>query len=364
VADPAVEGVLLVGGLGTRLRPLTVYTPKPMLPVAGVPFVAHQLARLRDAGVRRVVLATSYRAEVFEGYLGDGGGFGLELVYATEDEPLGTGGAIRNGVQRLTSGPDDPVVVLNGDILSGHDVSGQVQLHCASDADATLHLVRVADPRAYGCVPTDGRGRVTQFLEKTPQPVTDQVNAGCYVFRRRVVDAIPADRVVSVERETFPGLLASGAVVLGCVDDAYWLDLGTPEAFVTGSRDLVRGVVRSSAVPGPPGESLVLPGAVVDPTARVDGGSVVGAGARVAAGAFVRGSVLQDGVSIGPDARVLDSVVGSGARIGPRTVVDSAVVGDDAQVGADCEITAGTRVWVGVTLPDRSVRHSGDDDDD
>ena len=358
-----LAGVLLVGGLGTRLRPLTVYTPKPMLPVGGVPFVAHQLARLRDAGVRRVVLATSYRPEVFEGYLGDGSGMGVELDYATEDEPLGTGGAIRNGVQRLAAGSSDPVVVLNGDVLSGHDVAGQVQLHRERDADVTLHLVRVADPRAYGCVPTDGHGRVTQFLEKTPQPVTDQVNAGCYVFRRRVVDAIPADRVVSVERETFPSLLASGASVLGCVDDAYWLDLGTPEAFVTGSRDLVRGVVRSSAVPGQPGESLVLPGAVVDPTARVDGGSVVGAGARVAAGAFVRGSVLQDGVSVGPDARVLDSVVGSGARIGPRTVVDSAVVGDDADVGADCEITAGTRVWVGVTLPDRSVRRSDDDDD-
>ena len=189
------------------------------------------------------------------------------------------------------------------------------------------------------------------------------MNAGCYVFRRRLVDAIPADRVVSVERETFPGLLAAGALVLGCVDDAYWLDLGTPEAFVTGSRDLVRGVVRSSAVPGPPGESLVLAGAVVDPGATVDGGTVVGAGARVSAGAVVRGSVLQDGVDIGPDARVVDSVVGSGARVGARTTVESAVVGDDAVVGADCEITAGTRVWVGVTLPDRSVRGSDDDDD-
>ena len=363
MADPArLEGVLLVGGLGTRLRPLTVYTPKPMLPVAGVPFVAHQLARLRDAGVRRVVLATSYRAEVFEGYLGDGAAFGVDLVYATEDEPLGTGGAIRHGVQLLTSGPDDPVVVLNGDVLSGHDVAAQVRTHAAAGADVTLHLVRVPDPRAYGCVPTDATGHVTQFLEKTPEPVTDQVNAGCYVFRRAVVDAIPAGRVVSVERETFPGLLASGALVLGCVDDAYWLDLGTPQAYVAGSRDLVRGVVRSSAVPGPPGESLVLTGARVDPTAVVDGGSVVGAGAWVGPGAFVRGSVLQDGVRVGAQARVLDSVVGSGARIGDRTLVESAVVGDDADVGADCEIAAGTRVWVGVRLPDRSVRTTDDDD--
>ena len=360
-AAPA-EGVLLVGGLGTRLRPLTVYTPKPMLPVAGVPFVLHQLARLRDAGITHVVLATSYRAEVFEGYLGDGSAFGLELEFVTEDEPLGTGGAIRNVVDRLRSGPDDPVVVLNGDVLSGHDVGGQVVVHREAGADATLHLVRVADPRAYGSVPTDASGRVTRFLEKSPEPVTDQVNAGCYVFRRSVLDAIPRGRVVSVERETFPGLLDRGALVLGCVDDSYWLDLGTPEAFVTGSRDLVLGVVRSSAVPGPPGQSLVLPGGAVDPAALVDGGSVVGAGASVAAGAVVHGSVLQDGAVVGADARVTASVVGSGARVGERTVVQDAVLGDDSVVGADCEIASGTRIWVGVTLPDRSVRTSDDDE--
>jgi mannose-1-phosphate guanylyltransferase len=356
-----VEGVLLVGGLGTRLRPLTVYTPKPMLPVAGVPFVLHQLARLRDAGVTHVVLATSYRAEVFEGYLGDGTAFGLELEFVTEDDPMGTGGAIRNVVDRLRSGPDDPVVVLNGDVLSGHDIGGQVAWHRRTGADVTLHLVRVADPRAYGSVLTDASGRVTRFLEKTPEPVTDQVNAGCYVFRRSVLDAIPSGRAVSVERETFPGLLERGALLLGCVDDAYWLDLGTPEAFVTGSRDLVLGVVRSSAVPGPPGPSLVLGGAVVEPGAVVDGGSVVGAGAHVAAGAQVHGSVLQDGAVVGTGARIFSSVVGSGASVGERTVVQGAVLGDDSRVGADCQIAAGTRIWVGVTLPDRSVRTSDDD---
>ncbi len=356
----AREAVLLVGGLGTRLRPLTVFTPKPMLPVAGVPFVLHQLTRLRDAGVRHVVLATSYRAEVFEGYLGDGAAFGLELEYATEDEPLGTGGAIRHVVDRLRSGPDDPVVVLNGDILSGHDVAGQVERHVAADADVTLHLVRVADARAYGCVPTDSAGRVTQFLEKMPEPVSDQINAGCYVFRRAVLDGIPAGRVVSVERETFPGLLEAGALVLGCLDDSYWLDLGTPQAYVTASRDLVLGVLPSSATPGPPGEALVLPGAVVEPGAVVRGGSVVGARSMVAAGAVVDGSVLQDGVAVAADARVVASVVGSGARIGSRTVVTGAVLGDDCVVGADCEIGPGTRIWVDVTLPDRSVRLSAD----
>lgn len=349
-----------MGGLGARLRPLTVYTPKPMLPVAGVPFVLHQLARLRDAGIGHVVLATSYRPEVFEAYLGDGTAFGLELEYATEDEPLGTGGAIRNVTGRLRSGPDDPVVVLNGDVLSDHDVGAQVGRHLAAGADVTLHLTRVDDARAYGCVPTDPAGRVTAFLEKMPEPVTDQINAGCYVFRRSVLDAIPAGRVVSVERETFPGLLTAGALVVGMVDRAYWLDLGTPEAYVSGSRDLVLGRLRSSAVPGAPGERLLLAGASVDESAEVCGGSVVGAGARVLAGALVEGSVLQDGAVVHEGARVVDSVVGSGAVVGPRCVVEGAVIGDDAVLGADNELPRGARIWVDIALADRAVRMSPD----
>jgi mannose-1-phosphate guanylyltransferase len=354
------EAVLLVGGRGTRLRPLTVHVPKPMLPVAGVPFVAHQLARLRDAGIGHVVLATSYRAEVFEPYLGDGSAFGLELQYATEDAPLGTGGAIRNVGDRLRAGPRDPVVVLNGDVLSGHDVAAQVRAHQEGGAEVTLHLTRVQDARAYGCVPTDSVGRVVDFVEKMPEPVTDQVNAGCYVFRRSVLDAIPAGRVVSVERETFPGLLAAGALVLGCVDDAYWLDLGTPQDLVTGSRDLVLGVVRSSALPGPPGQLLVLPGARVADGAQVGGGTVVGAGARVESGAVVDGSVLLDGAVVRAHAQVTASVVGSGAVVGERTVVHGAVVGDGARVGADCELPPGARVWVDAVLADGAVRMSAD----
>jgi mannose-1-phosphate guanylyltransferase len=358
VSDP--EGVLLVGGLGTRLRPLTVFTPKPMLPVAGVPFVLHQLALLRDAGVRHVVLATSYRAEVFEGYLGHGAAHGLELEYVTEDEPLGTGGALRNVTDRLRGGPDDAVVVLNGDILTGLDLAAQLGRHHAAGADVTLYLTRVDDPRRYGSVLTDADGRVTAFLEKSPQPVTDQVNAGCYVFARRVLDAIPPGRVVSVERETFPGLLASGALVLGHLDDAYWLDLGTPEAFVVGSRDLVLGRLRSSAMPGPPGESLVLPTGIVEPGAVVAGGTVVGQGARVERGAEVLGSVLQDGAVVRAGARVTSCVVGSGAVVGERCRLDEAVVGDDALLGADVELPPGARVWVDAVLSDRAVRMSAD----
>ncbi|MGW6977479.1 sugar phosphate nucleotidyltransferase [Streptomyces sp. NPDC054952] len=357
------EAILLVGGQGTRLRPVTVNTPKPMVPAAGVPFLAHQIARAAAAGVTHIVMATCYLAEVFEPYFGDGSDFGVSLEYVVEDEPLGTGGAIRNAARRLTGGPDTSVLVFNGDILTGLDIAGLVDSHREADADVTLHLVRVEDPRAFGLVPTDPDGRVLAFTEKPEPPeeiVTDQINAGCYVFRRSVIDSIPADRAVSVERETFPGLLTSGAKLHGVTEDTYWLDLGKPESFVQASADLVRGIVSSPAVPGPRGESLVLPGAHVADGAKLSGGTVVGAGARVASGAIVHGSILMDGAVIGSDTHVTASLVGAGASVGTRTVLDGAVVGDGAIVGADNELRAGARVWCEAELPSASVRFSSD----
>jgi len=363
------EAILLVGGKGTRLRPLTVNTPKPMLPVAGVPFLTHQLARAKAAGVDRVVFATAYKAEVFEEYFGDGADLGLELVYVTEEVPLDTAGAIRNVADRLASGPDEPVLIFNGDILSGVDLRALLAAHVKASADVTLHLSRVDDPRPFGLVPTDEDGWVTAFLEKPQRPediVTDQINAGCYVFQRHRIDEIPTGRRVSVERETFPGLLASGARVLGVVEQSYWLDLGTPVAFAKGSADLVLGVdVTSPAVP--PSETrefadaLILPGAVVAADATVDAGSTVGRGAVVEAGATVSGSVLETGAVIGAGARVTDSIVGVGARVGAGTVLVGAVIGDGAVVGAGNELLSGVRVWCGAVLPDCSVRFSSDE---
>ncbi len=354
-----VEAVLLVGGLGTRLRPLTVNCPKPMLPVAGVPFVLHQLARARAAGVTRVVLATSYRPEVFAS-LGDGSDAGVELVHVHETEPLGTGGGIRNAAASLLSGPDDPVVIFNGDVLSGHDLAGQLGAHAAGAADVTLHLVEVDDARAFGSVPTDANGRVLEFVEKSDNPPTNAINAGCYVFRRSVIDGIPGGRAVSVERETFPGLLASGALVQGYVDSAYWLDLGTPEAYVRGSADLVAGVISSSALPGAPGDRLLLAGASVAEDARVTGGTVVGRDAVVGPGAIVDGSVLQDGSRVDAGAVVRASALGADAVVGEGAVLDGVVVGDGAVVGAGCELVSGARVGAGAILPDGSVRFSSD----
>ncbi|MER5298195.1 mannose-1-phosphate guanylyltransferase [Streptomyces lasiicapitis] len=357
------EAILLVGGKGTRLRPLTVHTPKPMVPAAGVPFLTHQLARARAAGVDHIVLATSYLAEVFEPYFGDGSALGLHIEYVTEEEPLGTGGAIRNVAPRLRSAPGDPVLIFNGDILTGLDIRALVAEHERVDADVSLHLTKVSDPRAYGLVPTDPTGRVTAFLEKpqTPQEiVTDQINAGAYVFRRSVIDTIPAGRPVSVERETFPDLLASGAHLQGMVDSTYWLDLGTPQAFVRGSADLVLGRAPSPAVPGRCGDRLILPSAQVAADAKLTGGTVVGEDAVVGEGARLVGSTVLSGAVIEPGAVITDSLIGARASVGARSVLTGAVIGDGAYVGADNELRDGVRVWCEATLPAGAVRFSSD----
>ncbi|MEU6643748.1 NDP-sugar synthase [Saccharomonospora sp. NPDC046836] len=351
------DAVILVGGKGTRLRPLTLSAPKPMLPIAGAPFLSHLLSRIRAAGITHVVLGTSYRAEVFEDHFGDGSALGLEIDYVVEEEPLDTGGAIRNVADRLRA---DDVLIFNGDILSGADLGALVGTHRDSGADVTLHLQRVADPSRFGSVPTDENGRVTAFLEKTPNPPTDQINAGCYVFRREVIESIPAGRPVSVERETFPGLLAAGAHVHGFVDSSYWLDVGTPEAFVRGSADLVRGIAPTSALPGPVGEALRLDDTEVAEDAKVTGGSTLGAGSVVGAGAQVSGSVLFAGARVEDGAVVERSVVGAGARVGAGAVVRGAVLGDGSSVGARCELIDGARVWPDVELPPGSIRFSSD----
>jgi mannose-1-phosphate guanylyltransferase len=339
-----MEAILLVGGLGTRLRPLTDSLPKPMLPVAGVPLVVHQIARARAAGVDHVVLATSYRAEVFADALGDGSRLGVRIDYAVEDEPLGTGGAIRNAVAYLHSAPDDPVLVFNGDVIDGHDIRAQVVAHADTGADATLYLTTVDDARAYGCVPTDAAGRVTAFLEKMPEPVTNQINAGCYVFRREVIDAIPTGRPVSVERETFPGLLDASALVLGVVDDAYWRDLGTPESYVRGCADVVLGLVDAPARPGLPGEALVLDDATVAPDAKLSGGTCVGRDVSVGAGTVVDGSVLLDGAVVGPGATLRACAVGRKAHVGAGAVLDGVIVADGAHVADGARPDSGARL--------------------
>ena len=298
---------------------------------------------------------------MFTEAFGDGAELGLSIDYVYESTPLGTGGGIRNAASLLRGGPDAPVVVLNGDILSGHHLVAQLDLHQDSGAAVSLHLTEVDDPSRYGVVPTDPSGRVTAFLEKMPNPVTNKINAGCYIFRRSVIDQIPGGRPVSVEHETFPQLIESGAVVMGYHEPgAYWLDVGTPEAFVRGSCDVVLGGMPSPAMPGACGEVLLLPGASVADGASTTGGTVLGAGCCVASGAQVHGSVVFDGAEIGSGAVVRDSIVGRGAVISEGAILNGVVIGDEAHIGPGNELRHGARVWPKVRLEHTSVRFSSD----
>jgi len=322
-------GILLVGGFGTRLMPLTKNTPKPMLTVAGLPVTEHQLAMAKKAGITTVVLATSYLSEVFIPYFGDGSRWGLKLLYAVEKEPLGTGGAIRNAAKLLPG--DESVVVFNGDVLSSHNLALQIHEHEENGADATLHLTAVEDARAYGCVPTDSDGRVTAFLEKMENPVTNTINAGCYVFKPSVIQSIEPDKVVSVEREVFPNLVASHGKVFGFIDDSYWLDIGTPQALLKGSRDLVAGLADSSALTAGLVESvgkefLIMKGAEVDSSALIDGGSCVSSGAVVGAGAQISGSIIESGARVGAGATIINSFIASGAVVANSVKISGSFV--------------------------------------
>jgi len=306
--------ILLVGGFGTRLMPLTRNTPKPMLTVAGVPVTEHQLIMAKSAGITEIVLATSYLAELFIPYFGDGSKWGMKIKYAVEKEPLGTGGAIRNAAKLLDT--TESIVILNGDVISSHDLAEQIRQHEAHDADVTLHLTLVEDARAFGCVPTDVNGRVTAFLEKMENPVTNQINAGCYVFNPRVLNSIPLDTVVSVERETFPQLVSNGAGVFGYIENAYWLDIGTPRALLKASIDIVQRTA----------DYLVRPGSIVAATATITGGSCIGPDCTIAAAATIAGSIIEAGVQIGPDAVITNSFVAAGAQVEKAAVITSSFV--------------------------------------
>jgi mannose-1-phosphate guanylyltransferase len=297
-------GILLVGGLGTRLKPLTNQTPKPMLPIGGLPVTEHQLLAAKKAGINTVILATSYLSEVFTPYFGDGSKWGMKLLYAVEKEPLGTGGAIRNAAAMVGfSETTEDFVIFNGDVLSHHDIAAQLSFHKESGAAATLHLIEVADARAFGCVPTDSNGRVTDFLEKMESPITNDINAGCYVFSPQVISAIPEGKVVSIERETFPELVRSGSPVYGYRDQAYWLDIGTPAALFKGSRDYVDGDFMTGA------------GTTIASSATLTGGTSIGAASVIGSGCKITNSIIGDGVVVGDNCTISDSFILHGSVI-------------------------------------------------
>lgn len=330
-----MKAVVLVGGEGTRLRPLTFTTPKPLLPIVNRPFLERQLAWMAASGVDEVVLSLGYLPDAFRAHFPDDRFGDLRLRYAVEDEPLGTAGAIRFAAE--TAGIDERFVVCNGDVLTALSLTDLVRFHDERGAESSIHLVRVADPSAFGVVPTFPDGEVKAFVEKPPpgQAPTDWINAGTYVLEPSVLERIPADMNVSIERETFPRMLDGRGALYALERDVYWLDIGTPDKYRAAHLDVLGGAVglppASDAVETDPG-IWVQPGAVIDASTRlvppvlvgadsaVGPGvflarSVVGAGCVVGYGARVEGSVLLDRSDVGRAAEVVDCVLGPGASV-------------------------------------------------
>ena len=304
-------GILLVGGMGTRLMPLTRDTPKPMLPLAGLPVTEHQILAAKRAGITTIVLATSYLSEIFTPYFGDGSRWGIKIAYAVEETPLGTGGAIKNGAAALNlpAGSDEPIVIFNGDVISSHNLAKQIQEHIAHRADVTLHLTHVKDARAYGCVPVDEDGRVSAFLEKMDNPITNTINAGSYVFHPSVIDTIAANTVVSVERDVFPALVTAGKKIYGYIEDSDWLDIGTPAALLAGSKHLVAADFKVAAK------------SQIAPSAKLSEGTSVGEQCTIEDNVVITGSIICAGVHIGAGSEVVNSFVAPGTCIGANTKI-------------------------------------------
>jgi mannose-1-phosphate guanylyltransferase len=328
-----VKAVVLVGGEGTRLRPLTYHTPKPLLPIANVPFIERQLTWLAGHGVDEVVLSLGYLPEAFQAHFASGTFGSMTVRWVIETEPLGTAGGIRFAAE----GIDERVVVCNGDVLTDLDLSALVHFHDERGAEATIALTQVSDPSAFGVVPTRDDGEVVAFVEKPPpgRAPTNWINAGTYVLEPSVLQRIPSRLTVSIERETFPRMLDTPRRLFAQHSDAYWLDIGTPRKYAEAQADVLAGRMGLPPAPGAVEQAagVWVQGHVdVDPDARLRASVLLGHGAKVGPGADVAESVVGPGATIEPGARVLRSVVLAGARVGADDKAVDVVVAPDARL--------------------------------
>ncbi len=348
-----MKAVILAGGEGTRLRPLTLAVPKPVVPVVDRPFLRHQLDLLAQADVREIVFSVAYRPERIQAVFGDGSALGRHIRYAVEETPLGTGGAVKNAESHL----DDVTIVFNGDILTDVDLGAVVQGHRESGASATLVLTPVSNPAAYGLVETDAHQRVQRFIEK-PNPseiTTDTINAGIYVLQTKTLELMPPGVNHSIERAFFPALLRRGDLVRAHIHRGYWIDIGTPQKYLQVHRDVLSGVFPVAL------DGTHRDGGVVHPGARVAEGATlvapfyIGPGCSVAAGASVGpGAVLTEGVTMAPGATVIDSVLWEGAALGEAARVEGALLGTRVRIGAHATVGAGAVLGEGTVLTEYS----------
>jgi mannose-1-phosphate guanylyltransferase len=347
-----VRAVVLVGGEGTRLRPLTYTTPKQLLPIVETPMIERVLGYLSGHGIEEAVLSLGYQPEAFTRRYPDGRAADVDIHYAVEPEPLDTAGAIRFAA--LDAGIEETFVVLNGDVLTDGDLSALIEFHRDVGALATIYLSPVEDPSRFGVVPTDHEGKVLEFVEKPPadEAPTNLINAGVYVLEPEVIDRIAEGRRVSVERETFPALASEG-VLYARSDGAYWLDTGTPEAYLQAQCDLLSGArgepPADGAVRGPSGAWEMGATSVAGTVDRL---TFVGVGAIVEVGASVAGSVVGAGCFVESRAAVRGSVLLPGAHVGSGAVVDGSIVGAGARIGRSARLTGISIVGEGFVVPD------------
>src|SRR5215213_4123722 len=341
-----MQALVLAGGEGTRLRPLTYTTPKPVMPLAGRPFLSFMLDWLHDHGVEEVILSCGFMSDGVKGVLGDIYD-GMRLRYVVEREPLGTAGPVRLAFDEGVL--EERLLVLNGDVLTDIDLTAELAQHESSGARVTLALQAVEDVSSYGVVLTDADGRVTQFIEKAEgEAPTNRINAGAYVVEREVVETIPAGRAVSFEREIFPALVGNG--LHGYDAAGYWIDIGTPDRYLEATWDLLAGRVGSRLPERDETGSLIYEGCLLS-GAHVGPQSVLGRHCSVGSDSRVERSVLHDRVRVGADAAVVESVLGEGVRVGERARVEPGVIaGAGAVVGEDAVIASGARLDPGVVV--------------
>jgi mannose-1-phosphate guanylyltransferase len=361
--------VILVGGQGTRLRPLTSTVPKPVVQLVDRPFISYMLEWLRGHGIEDVIMSCGFLADGVRAVLGDGTALGLRLRFVEEPEPRGTAGALKLAEPML----DERFLMLNGDVLTDIDLGAQIAQHRATGARATLALVNVPDPTAYGMVLMNEDHSVAEFVEKpsSEQPPSSLISAGAYVLEREILALIEPDRNVSIEREVWPQLIGDG--LYGFASESYWLDIGTPERYLKGTFDIIEGKVRT-AVQERLGDGWIARGEGVEvlgravPPAVLEAGVSVAAGAQVGslvvlgedvsigAGSSVERAVVLRGTRIAEGCELRDCIVGPRCEIGPRTkITGGAVLGEGVSLGADNVVTRGARIFPGVRLPDGAI---------
>jgi mannose-1-phosphate guanylyltransferase len=345
-----MKAILLAGGKGTRLRPLTLHTPKPIVPIFDRPFLRYQIDLLRHVPeITEIVLSLNYQPGRIEEVFGDGEALGVHLRYAVEPAPLGTGGAIK-----FAAGPDvhEPIVVFNGDVLTSVDLPALIALHRARGAKATIVLTPVPNPAAYGLVETDAEDNIRAFVEK-PSPdriTTNRINAGIYVLEPDTLERIPHETAWSIERGYFPSLVERGETFVAYQYDGYWIDIGTPEKYLQVHRDIMSGAFAAPPFAGRAGAALVAEGAEVDPGAVIEGPCFIDAGAVVK-----RGATIRPGSVIGHHCRVEEDATIDGAILWPNTWVDRDAVITGTIAGRHCHFGRSVTTSAGSVFGDKSV---------